>query len=183
MMREPYTHDQLNFLREYGADVPTAELAAMLNNKFGANHTLPSVRTTVKKLGIRKSKKCRSETCAKRGQPIGSTKIIQGYRYVKVGISNGGFYSDWKREILISYDKAYGKVPNGYMVITLDGNKLNANPDNLVAIPKSIAARMANGHGKSMWSEFPEVTKTAIEVCKLDDAIAEAEKARKDNNG
>ena len=59
------------------------------------------------------------------------------------------------------------------MVVTLDGNKLNAAPENLVAISKSIAARMANGRGKSMWSEFPELTKTSIETCKLDEIIDE----------
>ena len=57
------------------------------------------------------------------------------------------------------------------MVVTLDGNQLNASPENLIAIPKAIAARMMNGHGKSMWSKFPEITKSSIEVCKLDEAI------------
>lgn len=38
-------------------------------------------------------------------------------------------------------------------------------------ISKKVAARMVNGHGKSFWSEFPEVTRTAIEVCKLDEVI------------
>ena len=62
------------------------------------------------------------------------------------------------------------------MVIMLDGDKLNTRIENLCSIPKSIAARMANGHGNSFWSEFPEITRTAIEVCKLDEAINESRK-------
>ena len=170
-MRELYTEAKREFLLQYGADFPTEELTQLLNERFGSHHTAGSVRTTVKKLGVRKTPKCRSTICANKGEKIGATKIIGGYRYVKVGVSNGGFYKDWLREIDVEYEKAYGAITDGYMVVTLDGDKLNASPENLCAVKKSVAARMANGHGKSMWSEFPEVTRTAIEICKLDDAI------------
>ena len=67
------------------------------------------------------------------------------------------------------------------MVVTLDGNTLNAAPENLIAIPKSIAARMANGHGKSMWSKFTEITRSSIEVCKLDEAIFKSNADKESN--
>lgn len=168
---ERYTEEKMEFLLQYGAELSTSELAYALNERFLSHHSAQSVRTTVKKLGIKKSSKCRSAICASKGEPIGATKIIGGYRYVKIGVSNGGFYKDWRREINVEYEKAYGTIPDNYMVVTLDGNKLNASTENLYAIPKSIAARMTNGHGKKMWSEFPEVTRAAIECCKLDEAV------------
>lgn len=170
-MSEPYTKEKKDFLRRYGSELPTKDLTMALNEKFNSHHSQGSVRTTVKKLGVLKSSTCRSRMGAKNGKPIGSEKIIQGYRYVKIGFSNGGFYKDWRRKIDVEYEKAYGAIPNGYMVVTLDGNKLNDSAENLCAISKSIAARMTNGHGKKMWSEFPEVTRTAIDICKLDEAI------------
>lgn len=170
-MSEPYTKEQYDFLRKYGSDLSTEALTLALNEKFASQHSSGSVRTTTKKLGIKKSKKCRSAICANNGKPIGSVKVVNGYKYIKVGMSNGGFYKDWRREIDLEYEKEHGEIPCGYMVVTLDNNRLNASPENLCAIPKSVAARMANGHGKKLWSEFPEVTKTAIELCKLDDTI------------
>ena len=170
-MRDRYTDEQREFLLRYGAELPTEDLTAELNEWFNSHHSQGSVRTTLKKLGIKKSSRCRSEICAKKGEPIGTEKIVNGYRYVKTQVSSGGFYKDWRRKIDIEYEKAYGAIPDGYMVVTLDNNKLNELPENLCAIPKSIAARMTNGHGKKMWSEFPEVTRTAIEVCKLDEAV------------
>lgn len=171
-MSEPYTDEQKQFLLKYGADLPTVDLTAALNAEFNTTHSNGSVRTVTKRLGVRKSAKCYATKGVKMGKPIGTTAIVNGYKYIKVGFSNGGFYKDWRREIDIEYEKAYGNIPNGYMVVTLDNNKLNASPQNLCAIPKSVAARMANGHGKSFWSEFPEVTKTAIKLCELADTIS-----------
>lgn len=173
MSRYPYTKEQIKFMVEHGADMTTNELAYALNKTFETNHSAQSVRTVLKRLGVFKSKETRSRINAMKGKPIGSSKIIGGYRYIKVRQSSGGFYQDWKRETQIVYENAYGDIPPGYMVVTLDGNKLNAAPENLVAISKSIAARMTNGRGKSMWSEFPELTKTSIETCKLDEIIDE----------
>ena len=167
----PYTKEQLAFMEKHGADMTTTELTNALNNVFCTSHTAASVRTTLKNMGILKSKETRARSCAMNGEPIGASKIIGGYRYIKVRKSSGGFYKDWEREICLVYKSIHGDIPSGHMVVTLDGDKLNAAPENLIAIPKAIAARMMNGHGKSMWSKFPEITKSSIEVCKLDQAI------------
>ena len=171
MSGTPYTQDQLAFMIEHGADMTTAELTSALNKVFSTNHSAGSVRTTLKRIGIRKSKETRSRIDSMRGEPIGSSKIINGYRYIKVRKSGGGFFKDWERELCVIYKEVYGSVAAGQMVVALDGNKLNAAPENVIAIPKAIAARMANGHGKSMWSSFPEITRSGIDVCKLDQAI------------
>ena len=176
MKKHMYTDEQINFMRKFGSILSTTELSNALNKKFKTNHSPQRVRTTLKKLGVFKSKETRSRLCSMQGKAIGSKRIINGYCYIKVRKSSGGFYKDWEREICLVYKKNYGDIPIGFMVVTLDGNKLNADPKNLIAIPKSVAARMANGHGKSMWSKFAEVTRTGIEVCKLDDALAEKSK-------
>jgi len=170
-MREPYTKEQKQFLLQHGADLPTSDLANALNKKFNCCHSEQSVRTVAKRLGIRKSQKHYAAMGIKNGKLLGTIKIVGGYEYVKVAYNQGGFYKDWRRKIDIEYEKAYGNIPKGYMVITLDNNKLNSSADNLCAIPKAIAARMASGRGKSLWSEFPEVTRTAIKVCELCETI------------
>ena len=148
----PYTKEQLAFMEKHGADMTTTELTNALNNVFCTSHTAASVRTTLKNMGILKSKETRARNCAMNGEPIGSAKIIGGYRYIKVRKSSGGFYKDWEREICLVYKNAYGDIPEGYMVVTLNGDKLDAHPENLALISKKVAARMANGHEKSFWS-------------------------------
>ena len=172
----PYTKEQLAFMEKHGADMTTAELTNALNNVFCTSHTAASVRTTLKNMGILKSKETRARNCAMNGEPIGSAKIISGYRYIKVRKSSGGFFKDWEREICIVYKSVHGGIPKGYMVVTLNGDKLDARPENLVLISKKVAARMANGHGKSFWSNSADITKAGIAVCELDQALSDVGK-------
>ena len=172
----PYTKEQLAFMEKHGADMTTIELTNSLNKAFSTGHTAGSVRTTLKNMGILKSKETRARNCAMNGEPIGSAKIIGGYRYIKVRKSSGGFYKDWEREICLVYKNAYGDIPEGYMVVTLNGDKLDARPENLALISKKVAARMANGHGKSFWSNSADITKAGIAVCELDQALSDVGK-------
>ena len=172
----PYTKEQLAFMEKHGADMTTTELTNALNKAFSTGHTAGSVRTTLKNMGILKSKETRARNCAMRAKPIGSAKIIGGYRYIKVRKSSGGFYKDWEREICLVYKNAYGDIPEGYMVVTLNGDKLDARPENLALISKKVAARMANGHGKSFWSNSADITKAGIAVCELDQALSDVGK-------
>lgn len=176
MSGTPYTQEQLDFMTEHGADMTTAELTSALNSAFNTNHTAGSVRTTLKRIGVKKSKQTRSRNCAMNGDPIGSEKIIGGYRYIKVRKSSGGFYKDWEREIRIVYKSVHGDIPKGYMVVTLNGDNLDARPENLALISKKVAARMANGHGKSFWSNSADITKAGIAVCELDQALSDVGK-------
>ena len=178
----PYTKEQLAFMEKHGADMTTLELTSALNEAFHTSHTAGSVRVTLHhRLGVKKSKETRSRNCAMNGEPIGASKIIGGYRYIKVRKSSGGFYKDWEREICLVYKSIHGDIPSGHMVVTLDGDKLNAAPENLIAIPKAIAARMANGRGKSFWSSSAEITKSGIAVCELDHALSDV--GRRADNG
>ena len=176
MSGESYTKDQLAFMEKHGADMSTTELTDALNNAFYTNHTPESVRTTLKRIGIKKSKETRSRICAMNSKPIGSENIIGGYRYIKVRKSSGGFFKDWEREICIVYKSVHGDIPKGYMVVTLNGDKLDARPENLALISKKVAARMANGHGKSFWSNSADITKAGIAVCELDQALSDVGK-------
>ena len=88
----PYTKEQLAFMEKHGADMTTTELTNALNKAFSTRHTAGSVRTTLKNMGILKSKETRARNCAMNGEPIGSAKIIGGYRYIKVRKSSASHF-------------------------------------------------------------------------------------------
>ena len=56
----PYTNEQLSFMEKHGADMTTTELTNALNKAFSTGHTAESVRTTLKNMGILKSKETRA---------------------------------------------------------------------------------------------------------------------------
>ena len=53
MNGEPYTPEQILFLKTHGADMSTKELCSALNKQFNTTHSAQSVRTTAKKHGVR----------------------------------------------------------------------------------------------------------------------------------
>lgn len=55
-----------------------------------------------------------------------------------------------------------------YVVIFLDKNKRNFDPENLATIPRSYLGPMTKN---KFWSEFPEVTKTGLVWCELHDVL------------
>lgn len=67
MNGEPYTPEQITFLKTHGADMSTKELCSALNKKFSTSHSVESVRTTAKKHGVRKSKEYRSANAQAQG--------------------------------------------------------------------------------------------------------------------
>lgn len=44
------------------------------------------------------------------------------------------------------YVNAHGKIPKGWFVHHMDGNKLNNDPQNLIAIPKELHAKAMKAH-------------------------------------
>lgn len=170
-MRNTYTSGQNDFIRQYGAQMPTKQLCAAINKKFGCSHTEQSVRTHTKKLGITKTKETIRQS-RKHDETIGSVRIVNGFRYIKITNRFDNFYQNWMPLHRRVWEQIHGKIPNDHRVIFLDGNKFNCHIDNLACVSNKIMARMANGHGKALWSGNAEITKTALLVCELDSHIS-----------
>lgn len=172
MTRNPYTEEQIGFIKQFGSIMSNEELTLMLNEKFNTEHSAKSVRTRTKQLGIFKTSETRSRIAKNTGYEVGTSKILGGYEYIKVDTGTGnGFYGNWKRKCRLVWEENYGEIPDGCMIVFLNGDTTDCRIENLAMINKSVASRMTNGHGRKLWSEFPEVTKTAIKLCELEENL------------
>ena len=115
--------------------------------------------------------KCR-RTMFKKGQkPVNtaaigdeSKKSEDDYVYVKVADEDVPSRFNWKEKHRLIYEENYGPIPEGYVVIFLDGNKRNFDPDNLMAISKADNAR-ANQNGLRF--DDPDLTKSGVGIAKV----------------
>ena len=94
--------------------------------------------------------------------PIGTESITKGgYIKVKVGEPN-----KWKLKQRYIYEQHYGEIPNNYNVIFTDGNKMNFDIDNLIAVSKSEMLILNNNN---LRFEDKELTKVGVNVAKVID--------------
>lgn len=105
-------------------------------------------------------------------RPVGSERICaDGYIDIKVAEKK------WRRKHIVNWEEHHKmKVPKGYCVIFLDGNKLNTDIENLMLISRKALIRM-NWSGS--FSEIPEVTRAAAAAAELKAAIGDAKRRRK----
>jgi hypothetical protein len=169
-----YTQAEEKWLLENYSKCSTyKELTAELNNRFGNERKITSVREKCTKgLGIKgmKNPTVYGEGKAKEQCPIGTIrKSSNGNTYIKVKDSAYTYQSGYREPYWLPIQKKvwmdhYGEVPEGKMVIFLDGNRDNIDISNLYCIDRRISARLAwNG----WYSDNTDLTLTAIKWCEL----------------
>lgn len=112
--------------------------------------------------------------------PIGTEVMMSdGYTYVKVDdIPKVKKKVNWTPKHKLIYEENYGPIPKGHVVIFLDGNRQNFNPDNLQAVSRGTLARL-NQNG--MIYQDAELTKVGVNIAKLISKMTEAKKGCNDD--
>lgn len=102
------------------------------------------------------------QTCFKKGnipsnhRKIGEERITKD-GYTEVKIKDGSLNKNWQLKHRYIYEKEYGKIPEGYNVIFLDGNKQNIDISNLKLISKEEDLIM---NKNKLFSTDKDITKT-----------------------
>ena len=93
---------------------------------------------------------------------VGSERIIRdGYIEIKVAEPNV-----WDLKHRAIYREYYGEIPDGYNIIFADGNKMNFDIDNLIAVSKSEMLILNNNN---LRFEDKELTKVGVNIAKVID--------------
>ena len=93
---------------------------------------------------------------------VGSERIIRdGYIQIKVAEPKV-----WDLKHRVIYREHYGEIPNGHNIIFADGNKMNFDIDNLIAVSKSEMLILNNNN---LRFEDKELTKVGVNIAKVID--------------
>ncbi len=112
--------------------------------------------------------------------PIGS-QVIQkdGYIFEKVSDElKATAHERWRPLQEVIYERHFGKIPTGNIVIFLDGDIHNFDIDNLMTVSKREHVRM-NQFG--MRFKNAELTKTGVNLTRLKLAIIDKQKGKKND--
>ena len=100
---------------------------------------------------------------------VGSERIIRdGYIEIKVAEPNV-----WDLKHRVIYREHYGEIPDGHNIIFADGNKMNFDIDNLIAVSKSEMLILNNNN---LRFEDKELTKVGVNIAKVIDKAKKVSK-------
>lgn len=169
-----YTREEEAYLKENYKNYNTYEdLTKSFNTHFNTCRKKTSIQEKcTKRL---KLKGMQNPTAYKNGNlknqcPVGTIRNDNnGCIYIKVIDSALSYQSGYREPYWLPIQKkiwidCYGEVPEGKMVMFLDGNRKNLDIDNLYCIDRKISAIMASN---SWYSNNKEQTLTAIKWCEL----------------
>lgn len=190
--RRLFIEEQERFIRENVKGRYNDELTELLNEKFNTKFTVEQVKGFKNRNKISSGITCRfekghkpwnknlkgldiggKETRFKKGhqplnyRPVGSERTIKdGYIEIKVADPNV-----WKLKHNVIWEEAYGKIPDGHVLVFLDSNRLNVTLENLALISRAELARM---NQNNLFSEDPELTLAGITLVRLNKKIYDA---------
>ena len=97
---------------------------------------------------------------------IGTEKMLSdGYVWVKVDDKpKVPKVVNWRQKHRIIWEQTYGPIPEGHMVIFLDGNHENFDIDNLAMITKAENLIM---NRKRLFNPDKDITKTGVQLARL----------------
>ena len=97
-------------------------------------------------------------------RPIGSERITKnGYIEIKIDDPNR-----WQLKHRYLYEQENGKIPDGYNLIFLDGNKRNLNLSNLKLVSKAEDLIMNNN---KLFTSNSELTKSGVLIARVIDKV------------
>lgn len=198
-----YTDEEKQFILDNYKGISTKELTERFNSYFNlnikesslkaykSNHKLWSgydccfrkgniPHNKGKKMSSEIYEKCKGTMFKKEHVPInhreiGSERVIKdGYIEIKIEEPN-----KWRLKHNVVYEKHYGEIPKGSVVIMLDGNKQNTDISNLKLITRSELLIM-NRYG--FFNKDKELTVVGSNLAQMIDTRNKAKKRFKEKN-
>ena len=184
-----YSKEVKEFIEKNHVGIGRQEMAELLNKKFGTGYTCKQIKTYYQnnciksgldyrfKNGQAPPNKGRKGYCSpgsekgwfKKGhipmnhKPVG-TEVIQGFGYTWVKVAEPNI---WVQKHRIVWEEENGRVPEGYVLTFLDGNKRNITLENLALITQAESLELTRANLRSENAKF---TETGILIVKVNKA-------------
>lgn len=150
----------VEFLKANVRGKTKAELAVMLNEKFGTDFTKTAVCTKCVELRINGGLRARKQNYNER--PIGSEQVKKGYVRVKVAMPDV-----WRFKHHVVWEQSHGEtLKAGERVIFLDGDNRNFAPENLERITAAEQGVLNNQFGGGIKGDA-EATRMCLAAARL----------------
>lgn len=160
------------WMLEHSGGRPIADVCRDFELEFGHEISRTQVSLFRAEYGLQRRRGNRTAH-RKDAPPVGTERVTKGYVVVKVKELPDRPQSkdNWRFKHVVAWEKANGRsLPDGWMVLFADHDRRNFDPENLVAVPRSLIGIM---NGGQPWHDR-ESLETAIGIARLKSGIASA---------
>ena len=166
--RHRYTDEEVDFLITNSSLYTRKELADLFNKKYGTNISVKSI-----------TNKCNTyKSYGKEERHFLGDEVGRSDGYVIVKVSNDKSIPKYKRWVLkhrLVWERTFGKIPDGYVLIFRDGNRENCDISNLTLVERKILTIMSRNQ---MFSENTELNDYSINIAKAIIKLAELQRLK-----
>ncbi|WP_461198510.1 HNH endonuclease signature motif containing protein [Enterococcus sp. N249-2] len=194
-----FTDEQISFIKKHAHGRTNTDLTDLINAAFRTSFTLKQIKGWKKNCKVSSGLTGRFEkghvpinkgskgmfnvggnkTSFKKGQvahnlkPVGTERVDgQGYILIKVA-DEGSWPQRWKPKHKVEWEKINGPIPEGYVLIFLDGNKQNLDLSNLRLVTQSQNLQM----NRKQWRfDNAEATEVGLNLAKIKEKVSKIQK-------
>jgi len=107
--------------------------------------------------------------------------------YIEISVDQTNPYTGFERRYVLKHrwlwEQANGPVPDGMVLKSKDGNRLNTDPSNWGLIPRAMLPRLGGRFGRRYDQAPDELKPTIMAVAKLEHQLHTAKSTTKTNRG
>lgn len=155
-----YSEELVQFIEENRLKYTVDKLCEKIYKKFGKEITVKALRKYFYRHNLNYKKQlCRRWNCVI-SKPIGSESNPDKNGLVRIKISE----KQWVYKQRYIYEQHHGKIPKGYKVVFLNGDKTDYDINNLAIAPSKDVLL---AYSKELTSTDREITKLGLQVSHL----------------
>lgn len=159
-----FSKKQNEWFKQNAHDITYEQLTEKFNNTFNTDLNKSQIRHKIVRLGLQKGIVLADEYPCKPHPLFAEVERTGGYTYIKIAEPDV-----WVLKHRYVYEKEIGEIPEGYIVMFLDGNKKNIVKENL-CLAKIRPHAIASVQG--LFCDDVEINKTALLIGEVIDESA-----------
>lgn len=157
---KPYSEELVQFIEDNRLKYDINELCRMIYTEFDKKITPKALRKYFYRHNLSYKKQLHRNWNCVGSKPIGSESAPDKNGLVRVKISE----KQWVYKQRYIYEQHYGKIPKGYKVIFLNGDKTDYDIKNLAIAPSKDVLL---AYSRELTSSDREITQLGLQIARL----------------
>lgn len=159
-MAVPYSEELVQFIEDNRMKHNINKLCEMIHEEFGKEITTKTLRKYYHRHNLDYKKIVYQKWTCTNAKPVGTESPPDKNGLVRVKINS----KQWVYKQRYIYEQHYGKIPKGYKVVFLNGDKTDYRIENLTIAPSKDVLLV---YGQELNSSNAEATKLGLQVARL----------------